>query len=919
MKSRKMKLISILAALLLLLNLSTIYTQGQIVGEQTEQMMFTNPGEVLPETIAILYDPLNPNSEETARAIYETISFLYNNVKMVKIYSPLMFRDSFDEEFWIRIYVFDTDLKGLKMGGWELSWKDLAWFYNFFKKTHHIAVFGNSYKVKDIVTNGKCYFEEKEVLDVRTAYLHAIWSLSEIFLSKKGQIYNEIGQNFQYVAVQYFAENFETLVAAEFDPQYTLGEEDPVKVQERLDKYREEHPESLYKVHPVTGQLLDVSEEIPGFEPALELKPKADANSDDDIILTEFPFLSSIAGAAGDVIKIILEFIGAEIPDGVVTVGREFANSIKDIVNEIPKIIGLVKDPSASGAMDLFFDVLKSAFPSLEEYKPYFDISTKALFAIREGPAGILSLMDDLLLFLIPESAQSFVGNITNALDLSTEFWDGMLKTDNWADYLMKHLNRQLIYQIMFKVGELIGGSFDIQDTAETVTEMFVMGIEIVSTKNYTALIKEVIPYLGMKIFGSMDATTTMLLQAFGVLLEMGLGAAGVLEVDFDESAQDLFEVVFPDVDFTLTEAKGYIQTILDTAKQVVELTQTDFNTVKTQLISAITSIDGLSASMNLNTAQKEVIAKCIALTMKVLQTGFSLPAGVNLVDLVDEFITAFYPSMEAGKKELVTKSIELASSLVAFITGKDSIKIYVKGAVDNFLQEIGDNPGKLVKSILTSVLPVLTGEPANSTMFQTVGSIVEQVVNLLKDGFDFSIQNVLQTVVSITGMALSLLDVDIPIEVVENIFNLFWSDKPEFRNVKDVVNTILQVLNPVISPQLKQIIETVLTFLGSAKQLFKDGLRWIMNQLVGFVGGKIADLLNMLTNKLNELITDLGDFLSYEGTLNIGFGSFSLFTLKIFFSLSPGFSINKDVVIDLVNDLVFHSSKLLDTSNLGR
>ncbi|MHA1406563.1 MAG: hypothetical protein ACTSSG_04180, partial [Candidatus Heimdallarchaeaceae archaeon] len=37
------------------------------------------------------------------------------------------------------------------------------------------------------------------------------------------------------------------------------------------------------------------------------------------------------------------------------------------------------------------------------------------------------------------------------------------------------------------------------------------------------------------------------------------------------------------------------------------------------------------------------------------------------------------------------------------------------------------------------------------------------------------------------------------------------------------------------------------------------------------------------------------------------------------FFSLSPGFSINKDVVIDLVNDLVFHSSKLLDTSNLGR
>ena len=40
---------------------------------------------------------------------------------------------------------------------------------------------------------------------------------------------------------------------------------------------------------------------------------------------------------------------------------------------------------------------------------------------------------------------------------------------------------------------------------------------------------------------------------------------------------------------------------------------------------------------------------------------------------------------------------------------------------------------------------------------------------------------------------------------------------------------------------------------------------------------------------------------------------------MGVFFSLAPGFSVNKDAIIDLVNDLVLHSSKLLDTDNIGR
>ncbi|MCG3216490.1 MAG: hypothetical protein KAS63_07200, partial [Candidatus Heimdallarchaeota archaeon] len=467
MKNMKKQTISVLAICLILLNISVVYTSGRIIGDQTENLLYANPGNFLGKRVAIIYDPVNINAEETARAIHETVYFLYSNVQLIQVYTPDMLLDTFGEDYWVRIYVFNTDLDGLITAGGILNWKSLSKYFNYYDNSHHICVFGNSYKAAELVSNSKCYFEQKEVVDARTGYLHAVWTLADVFESEKEDLYLEIGSNFRKIAVQYFAEELENLVSAEFDPTYGLGEQDSEKAEERIQQFKLDHPDQLYKVHPETGELVSPTAVIPGFDPALNLVPKADAEENNDIILTDFPFLSSISGASGDVIKLLLDLIGVEIPDGVITVGVEFANSIKSIINEIPKIIGFLKDPSASSALESFFDILRSAFPALQEYKPYFDIATKAIFAIRDGPAGILGLIDDLLLFLIPESAQEFVGNITNALNLTTEFWDGMLNTDNWADYLMKHLNRQVIYQIMWKVAELIGGSFNITSVVD--------------------------------------------------------------------------------------------------------------------------------------------------------------------------------------------------------------------------------------------------------------------------------------------------------------------------------------------------------------------------------------------------------------------------------------------------------------------
>jgi len=918
MITNKNKVISALAFCLVILNSSIIYSQAQLYGVQTDTLLYSNPGNFSIKKIAILYDPINPNADETARAILETISFLYSNVQLIAVYTPTFFNQTFKEDFWVRIYVFNTDLTGIKTIGGTISWSKLAQYYNHYSDDHHIAVYGNSYKVKELVTNEQCYFEDKEIIDVRTAYLHAIWQLSEIFMSQKSELYKEIGKNFQTIAIQYFATEIENLFTLEFEPTYGLGVQDQEKAKERLDEFKKTHPNQLAKIHPETGELLDPTAKIDGLNPPLDLKPQLDADAEDDIILTDFPSICSISGAAGEIIRLLLQVIGVDIPRGVITVGEDFANAIKDIVNEIPKIIGLTRDPSSNTALEQFFDVLKSSFPSLQEYKPFFDIAARAIFAVREGPTAILDLIDDLLHFMIPENASSFITDVQGALNLTTEFWNEFLDSDNWSDTLMKHLNKQLIYYIMLKVANTVGGGLNNTSTVETITEMFDIAIEIISSKDYGAVVTDIIPFLGEKLLGgSLDSEASKMFEILGVLLQMGLGATGVLKVDFDESAKDLFEILFPDVDFEGEQAESLLDDLMSITKKVVEGDLSDYSSVITQLKTLIADIDALSSSVSLSTAESDVIAKSIALIFRLLQNNFQISSDVYFLSLIDEIIDAFYPSINSNTQTLVNLALELASSLIAFTTKNDYLKIFIRGSIGDFDSEIAENPSNLVKNLLQEIIPLISGETPDPNVLVNVGNIASMIVNMLTQGFDFAVQNILQTLVSMVGIGLSHIDSDIPLEVLVDTFNLIWSDQPEYRSVFNIVNRVKTAVSGIVSAEDLDIIELVLTSLGSTKKLYKDGVKWIMNQLVGWVAGKTADLLNRLTRNMDELIAGIDHFISFTANFSVGFGNTSAFYVGLYFELSPAYTINKEAIIDFINELVFHSSTILESDNL--
>ncbi len=914
MKGAKKKGIALLAIIMIFLNISTVFTQSNLTANQTSDLLYGNPGEFLDKKIAIIYDPLNDLTAETARSINATISTFYSNILMIPVYNELMFDKSFAEKFWIRIYVFDSSLKGIKYGGGSiLPWKNVSRYFNYYD-THHIGVFGNGYNLKPHIEHSKCYIDDVEVVDARIGYIHAIWYVSEIFINEQDYRYNSIGEKLRYVIIKYFGDEFEGLLSAEFEPEFGLGESDPDKARERLEESKERYPDTLYKIHPTTGEYLAPTAKVVDHNPVLDIM--SEDNITDQISLGAFPNLASIAGAAGDVINIILQVIGVEIPDGLITLGKEYADEILMIIQEIPKIIGLIKDPSAEGALEIFSSVMSNLFPSLEEYKPFFDLAIKTIFAIREGPDALLNLVDDFLAFLVPESVSNITTPIIQALNLSTEFFQKLGDADNWGSYLMSYLNKQLVYQIMYKVCNATGlTGEESAESADLLSELFQMGVSIVSTKNVSIVVHEVLPYIGnylLKAFTTEEEERT--LRVVGRALEVGLGVAGVIEINFEESLKDFFISLFPDLEEEQNELTNTLQQLMDITKEVVEGRSDSFNELFSNITNVIDIIDDLSSEIDLTSGQKNVIAELIGLGLKILNDDFDFSDKKTILYIAENIMTNF-TSVSNDDISTIKAGFELGSSLIAFITKNDQMKKLAKGSVAEF-DSTYNSPAKLIQIV---VQDILKEHSTNTTLFQLVGQIGSVIVDLLSGGFEFSVQNIIQTIVAMTGTVLNLIDPDIPIEALAKTFDLLWNKDLNLENLDEIVLEIMSYYETILPSWTVDIVKTVMKFLGGARDLFTDGVKWIINQLVGWAVGKVADLINMLSAKLNELFASIGDFVSYESNFTVGFGSFSAFMMSVFFKLTPGFEIDTDGIQELIMDLIFGGSKLLESANVGR
>ncbi len=914
MVSQKQRILTITALMLVFLSMSMVYTQGSLVGQQTRNYLYGNPGDYLPEKIGILYDPINLNAAETARSIYETVKVLYSNVQLVEIYTQEQFDSAIKREYWINVYVFNTDLQGVKLVDCHIPWRNMTKNFNYYSDLHHITVLGNGYKLETAPLSPNCYYDTIEVLDARLGYLHAIFSIGEIFEKHSDPLYQEIGNNFKLIATKYFGDNLEYLLAARFDPVYGLGVEDPEKVEERLQTNKEKYPDTFYQVHPFTGELIEPTAEVEGFNPVLRLAPKQSIV--DDIILGDFPLLSSIPGAAGDIIKIILPIIGGKVPDGAIALGGEYAQEIKMIIEQIPKLLGLIKDPSVEGALEIFLDVIESSFPSLAEYKPYVQLVMKGFFAIREGGDALIDFIEELMLFVIPEGAQNIVSPIFDMLNLTSDFFTQMAKAEKWSDYLMGYLNKQLINGVMTKIVNATFGELTSQanTTIALLTQMFEVGINIISSKNMTQIVTEVLPYLAKNILGSfVGSEGDDVIELLGIALKMGLAATGVISANYEEILDELLVIVFPDLDITVGDVKERVDEILEIVKQTLEGNLTVYTDIKGQIKTIIGQLESYS-SKELTSEQQEILSKMIVIVLSILSNEFVVPDTESLLSLVEGILTEFL-SIDVETVEIVKKTIELGSALVAFVTGKESLKQYIQGSIDNFMSQYS-SPGDLIKNVLTAVL---TEFGYNETLFTMGAEIVSIIVDLLADGFDFSIQNVLQTLIGLIGTGLTLLDVNIPVEALYNTLQLIFSKDSSIKdNIGAIVTSIVSLLEGFVDPAIKDAIEIVLTFIGGARDIFTDGVKWIMNQLSAWLASQLASLFNMLTAKLNEMFQSIGEFMSYEANFTIGFGSFSAFMLGLKFSLTPGFEIATDPLQELIMDLVFHGSKLFELATLG-
>ena len=110
--------------------------------------------------------------------------------------------------------------------------------------------------------------------------------------------------------------------------------------------------------------------------------------------------------------------------------------------------------------------------------------------------------------------------------------------------------------------------------------------------------------------------------------------------------------------------------------------------------------------------------------------------------------------------------------------------------------------------------------------------------------------------------------------------------------------------------PTLSGMIETVLELVLSVRDIFSDGIRWILGQIMDWLGGMIEQGINTLMSSLTSALGGIGSFLSYVGSFPVGLSDFSLFELTISLELKPGFGFDTDAFTDFVYDLIFKGGK---------
>ena len=938
-------------------SVSTVAYRSDIskaVEVQSQRLIYTYSPD---KRIGILYAGKDLIVAGTAVSLYNSLRIVYTSIDLIPVTSLDEIKSFPLSKYNILIYVFESTMEGVIIGE-TVTWRDFTTFLAAHPDLDHVLGMGNTNNLYQYlpIYQTNVWIEGSDVLDAQLVYLWCIWSVADILETKNEDYsdYHKAGINIRKLSLKWFADNIDAVVERNLSPIDPMGEEDLKLKQERYDKMKERFPAEI-------TPKFDIRELPEENRPAMYIKKSTEEPLGvGDLLIGLLPLESGLQGPIGGILDILLDIFIAMVGDEI-QISEDSMEMIETAFKAIEALLGFFGggDISVESALHTLFEILEEMIPFAEDLKPYVNLLIDAIPLLRGDFSAISNIIGRLLDLVIPESWSWFKDLIQEILALSVEVIDTMHEEGgNFLDTLLSVVCERYLDVLIDKFFELI--DVDVGEYINGIKVFFKAIMDFLTNFNFKKIIQEYLPDLIGFIIDTLGGGSGASITAedaqiwskiIGILMNLLMTAIGYTseEVEITEGQievknnlasvfKDLLELLdinFDEVTYAADQIQNLIQQINTIISQAKEEALSNVDTFVSNLESAITQTGfQFHPDSTKNAKIKEMIVSGGTMVAGAINGDFTnkdkLPNLNNTVDFLIDVTEFMIGDIDDTKEVKIKKAVNNIVAIIAVISDKDELKQYISSTIEKFKQQFSD-PVALIQNTINFLITGAEGLNINTDVLEKIKTFAEMGVgfyNIIMAAKDNSIQGILQALIQNIGMSLikefAGVDISFVNDILKFIFPKFFGvDSSELPSAHEMISNLLSQLDQVDGldglvssatggalsglSDLKDAIEAILGFIFNAKDIFTDGIRWLFGQLMDWIGGQIEQLISMLLDAITNALNASDLFPpEWSGSLPVGLGGFSLFSIGIELGLYPHFGFDESAFSDWMLDIVF-------------
>ena len=917
---------------------------GQVAEKEPEDRIFPEPfiGYDL-GSVYIFYDPTDETMDAVGEAINEIASFRLQNVELIPVISSDELDYWLQDEPWVAIYAFQSDLEGVKFDDRKMEWSEFYKTINGHRSTQHIVGMGNTLTMEELRTGDESWIHtsEAEQTDGLLLILYDVYALSQICEMRAETDDNFAGaaQDLKDMALKMYADNFNEFFQRTVEPVNPVGEIDPIKAEERKAAMWARHPGEIepaaYKLQEDGSlQPLDIEALPANFTPAIALTP-ADEVSPGSFILGLLPINSGLRGPVGKVVDVLLDLLVSQ-GSSVLSIPEDAISTLMDTMDQIMDLIGIVKNFDASSPIKSIIEAVADQFPFPEELKPFLDPILKALFNLRGDLSSIVDviggLIADLLPAVIPSEVMDFLDTVLNIGDdlwnmISDIISGGKGVFDTILSYMTNNVLGALVNKtLVASLGITSEQAVNLVNRSVTFVRSIV---NYLSSFDFSTFLKDV----GKNLLNSAlniltDAAGQETIDKIMAVIEIGMSALDLVN-NFDaESVMSLAGKIveeFAGESNIIGEAEDLARQLMNVTKIYSEQGLPSIDDFKSQLEDIL--LEYLESSVPAST--RTLIEDTITLIAGIYNDGFDPSQLPDIFDIAEALVqqlgldtSTFDTVMEA-----INGALKPLLGVIAMITDSGGLKQLVAGTIDNFKSQLGSLPDMIINVIkLLDREGVLDGLGNVDEILNVFGQITNGIFSMINmvrgQSFEGIMKSLLMSVSSIVAIFPAFDDVPIDafLKLLQSFFpDVFGLSGDAIPKASEAIQDVLEFAAGKLSGSFDiSMLTDMLNFLFNVKDIFTDGIQWLLGKVYDWLTGQITPLLEKLETSINSAMAGFTDLLGYAGNLPIGLGEWSLFELSFDLGIVANFHLNPTPFFDFLKAIIFEGRNPFSMSSLA-